>query len=444
MFSKLLEQFNSNITGLRDFVDLIQPMLDEYHKGEQEKYNNAFIPLAIAKQIHLEEDPEIKSKLKAQLDEIFDGEIEISTQPIEEDDNLENGVEREQLDNDDIEKKYAFKIKGDTSNLDDAFKFQVKSTEQKNLLYVNSFINLLSSAEWFYSQLLHFFYDQNPNSAGVKKKTLTLEELKSFGNIEDAEKYLIDSKIEGLLRSSFSDWMETLKIELKLSLGYLNDFNDELVEIYQRRNLLVHNGGVINSIYLSKVDNNLLQSNEIGTKLSVDEEYLDNAINKIHVLFSLIACELWKKQQPDDEERSNFLMDLNFGYLKRSEWSIAKLPNIFLKNDAKQPTIPRTYAQLNCWLCDKRLKNEKELKKELDKVDYSDKTIVIQLALASLKDEEELFFKLLPKAIDSDELSALSFFDFPIFEEMRKGQTYEKFKSENLKIKTYLEENNIA
>lgn len=444
MFSKLLEQFNSNITGLRDFVDLIQPMLDEYHKGEQEKYKNAFIPLAIAKQIHLEEDPETKSKLQAQLDEIFDGEIEISTHIIEVDDNQEDGIQNEELDNSDIEKKFAFTIKGDTSKIDDAFKFQVKSTEQKNLLYVNSFINLLSSAEWFYSQLLHFFYDQNPNSAGVKKKTLTLEELKSFGNIEDAEKYLIDSKIEGLLRSSFSDWMETLKTELKLSLGYLNDFNDELVEIYQRRNLLVHNGGVINSIYLSKVHNNLVEKSEIGTKLTVDEEYLDNAINKIHVLFSLIACELWKKQLPEDEERSNFLMELNFGYLKRNEWSIAKLPNVFLKNDAKQPTIPRTYAQLNCWLCDKRLQFDNKLKSELDKVDYSDKTIVIQLALASLKDEEEVFFKLLPKAIDSDELLVSSFFDFPIFEEMRQGEKYDKFKSENLKIKSYLEENNVA
>jgi len=441
MFSKLLEQFNSNITGLRDFVDLIQPMLDEYHKSEQEKHQSAFAPLAIAKQIHLEEDPETKSKLQSELDAIFDGEIEITTHPYidsGEEDNESTDVDEDE------EKRFSFNIKGDTSKIDDAFEFQVKSTEQKNLLYVNSFINLLSSAEWFYSQLLHFFYDQNPSSAGVKKKTLTLEELKSFGSVEDAEKYLIDSKIEGLLRSSFTDWMENLKTELKLSLGYLKEFNDELVETYQRRNLLVHNGGVVNSIYLSKVNDTLLDDIKIGDRLTVDEEYLDNAISKIHVLFSLIACELWKKQLPEDEDRSNILMDLNFGYLKRKEWSIAKLPNVFLKNDAKQPTIPKTYAQLNCWLCDKRLENLKELKKELDSIDYSDKTIVIQLALASLMDNEEHFYKLLPKAIDSDELTVMSFFEFPIFDEMRNGEKYEEFISQNDKVKKHLAENNVA
>ncbi len=433
MFLKLLNQFNSNINGLREFVELIQPMLDEYHKSEREKYDKAFLPLAIAHKIHLEEDEDLKLKLKNELNEMFDGEIEVTTKPLDEEDKEEE-----------VEKKLAFRIKGDTSKIDDAFDFQVKSSEQQDLLYVNSFINLLSSAEWFYSQILHFYYDQNPNSAGVKKKTLTLEELKSFGSVEDAEKYLIDSKIEGLLRSSFSDWMETLKIEVKLGLGYLDDFNDELIEIYQRRNLLVHNGGIVNSIYLSKVSQNLREKVETGVKLTVDETYLDNAINKIHVLFSLIACELWKKQLPEDDERSDYLMSLNYQYLKRKNWNIAKLPNIFLSGDAKQPTIPKTYAKLNCWLCQKRTNDSTELKKELEKVDFSDKTIIIQLALASLKDDEETFFKLLPKAINSDELDPESLFDFPIFEEMRENKKFEDFQKENEKIIEYLKEKNVA
>lgn len=434
MFSKLLHQFNSNINGLREFVELIQPMLDEYHKSEREKYDKAFLPLAIAHKIHLEDDEELKLKLKEELNEMFDGEIEVTTKSLDEEDN----------ESEEDGKKLSFKVKGDTSKIDDAFEFQVKSSEQKDLLYVNSFINLLSSAEWFYSQILHFFYDQHPNAAGVKKKTLTLEELKSFGTVEDAEKYLIDSKIEGLLRSSFSEWIETLKTELKLSLGYLDDFDDELIEIYQRRNLLVHNGGIVNSIYLSKVSQSLIENVETGNKLTVDENYLDNAIGKIHVLFSLIACELWKKQLPEDDERSDYLMSLNYQYLKRKNWNIAKLPNLFLSGDAKQPTIPKTYAKLNCWLCEKRSNDNKELRKELEKVDFSDKTIIIQLALASLKDDEDSFFMLLPKAVNSDELDPESLFDFPIFEEMRSNKKFEDFQIENEKIIKYLKEKNVA
>lgn len=430
MYSELLERFKSSIEGLRDFVDLIQPMLNEYHKKEFEKHDKAFEPLAIAEQIQKEEDEKKKSQLQERLREIFDGEIEVVTKDVESTES-ENNQESEPEN-----KKFAFRVKGDTSKIDAAFEFRVKSNEQKNLLYVNSLISLLSSAEWFYSQLLHFFYDKNPHVAGIKKKTLTLEELKSFGSIEDAEKYLIDSKIEGILRSSFTDWIDTLKNELNLGLGYLNDFRDELVEIYQRRNLFVHNGGVVNSIYLSKVPNS---KNSIGDILSVEEDYLDNAIDKIHVLFSLIACELWKNDSPKDEERANFLMDLNYGYLKQAKWTAAKLPNTFLSKDAEQPVIPKTYAQLNCWLCEKRLYGLDKVKAELEKQDFSDKSVVIQLALESLRENEKSFFQLLPRAINSEELPVKYLFDFPILEEMRATTSFEEFVDSNEKVKEYKE-----
>jgi hypothetical protein len=431
MYLELLERFKSSIGGLRDFVDLIQPMLNEYHKKEFEKHNKAFEPLAIAEQIQKEEDALKKTQLQDRLKEIFEGEIEVVTKDIENNVS-ENG---EQID-DSTEKKFAFRVKGDTSKIDAAFEFRVKSSEQKNLLYVNSLISLLSSAEWFYSQLLHFFYDTNPHVAGIKKKTLTLEELKSFGTIEDAEKYLIDSKIEGLLRSSFSDWIDTLKSELGLSLGYLSDFKNELIEIYQRRNLFVHNGGIVNSIYLSKV---MESDKSIGDRLTVNEGYLDNAIDKIHVLFSMIACELWKNDLPEDEERAGFLMDLNYGYLKQGKWVVAKLPNTFLSKDVKQPVIPRTYAQLNCWLCEKRMKGLDKVRAELDKQDFSDKSILIQLALSALKEDEKTFFSLLPKAINSEELPVKYLFDFPILEEMRATKSFEEFIDKNEKVKEYKE-----
>lgn len=430
MYSELLERFKSSIDGLRDFVDLIQPMLNEYHKKEFEKHDKAFEPLAIAEQIQKEEDNEKKDQLQARLKEIFDGEIEVVTKDVESPD----VEDEEKTENDN--KKFAFRVKGDTSKIDAAFEFRVKSSQQKNLLYVNSLISLLSSAEWFYSQLLHFFYDKNPHVAGIKKKTLTLEDLKSFGSIEDAEKYLIDSKIEGLLRSSFTDWIDTLKSELSLGLGYLNDFKDELVEIYQRRNLFVHNGGVVNSIYLSKVPNS---KNSIGDRLTVEEDYLDNAIDKIHVLFSLIACELWKNDFPKEEERADFLMDLNYGYLKQGKWTVAQLPNTFLSKDAQQPVIPKTYAQLNCWLCEKRLKGFDKIKPELDKQDFSDKSIVIQLALEALKENEEAFFQLLPRAINSEELPVKYLFDFPILEEMRNTTSFTEFVESNEKVKEFKE-----
>jgi len=425
MFEKLLDQFDNNIMGLRDYVDLIQPILDEYHKKEQEKHDEAFLPFALAQKIEVEDDPYKKEELQEKLKEVFDGEIEVKVE------NLESSEEEP-------DKRFSFKVRGDTTKIDEAFEFQIKSTTQRNLLYVNSLISLLSSAEWFYSQLLHFYYDEHPNSAGIKNKTLTLEELKTFGSVSDAEKYLIDSKIENLLRSGFSDWINTLKSELKLGLGYITDFEDELIEIYQRRNLLVHNGGIVNSIYLSNVSKDFSEQISIEDKLTVDENYLENAISKIHVIFSLIACELWKKAAPKDARRADFLNEISYYYLKREEWEIAHLPNIFLKRDAKLPTIPKTVAELNCWLCLKRLEDPQKLISDIKDVDYSDKTILLKLALHALREEDDEFFIYLPRAIDNGDLKIEYLFDFPILEEMRNTEKFEKFIAENEKVQEYL------
>jgi hypothetical protein len=272
---------------------------------------------------------------------------------------------------------------------------------------------------------------------------LTLEELKTFGSVSDAEKYLIDSKIENLLRSGFYDWIDTLKTELKLGLGYISDFEDELIEIYQRRNLLVHNGGIVNSIYLSNVSKRYSEQFDIDDKLTVDEIYLENAISKIHVIFSLIACELWKKAAPKDVDRADFLNEISYYYLKRAEWKIAHLPNIFLKKDAKLPTIPKTVAELNCWLCLKRLENPQKLISDIEDVDYSDKTILLKLALHALREEEDEFFLYLPKAIDSGDLKIEHLFNFPILEEMRNTKKFEIFITENDKVQDYLKSNEI-
>ena len=307
------------------------------------------------------------------------------------------------------------------------------------MLYKNSLISLLSSVEWFFSQILHFHYDKYPDSAGIKKKTLTLEELKSFSSLKDAEHYLIDDKIEGILRGSLKDWFEVLKSELGLKLSYLSTFEDELIEIYQRRNLLVHNGGIINSIYLSKVSDKYKIDISVGDRVSVTKEYLERAISLLHALFTLIACELWKKVEQCEELRASITMDLGYDYLKKEMWAIAESVNIFLCNDKKMPIASRTAAQINIWLAKKQNGKFEEVKKEVEEADFSDKSKVFQVALFALREEIEPFFSLLPHVLKIEELLPSELMEFPVFSNMREKEEFRTFIKENEIMKLYIE-----
>jgi Asp-tRNA(Asn)/Glu-tRNA(Gln) amidotransferase C subunit len=434
MFKIYIDNYHESIEGLKDFVELIDPFLFEHSKKVAEQHEDKLMPLHIARLRFLEQDEEKKEEYTKQLNEIFEGEIEVDTLKSEDDDSTETGVKNKR-------KGFSFKFKGDTSQIDEAFQKLSKTANQKELLFKNSLISLLSSVEWFYSQILHFHYDKFPDSAGIKKKTLTLEELKLFNNFKDAENYLIDEKIESILRASFKEWLDVLRSELSLKMTYLTDFEDELIEIYQRRNILVHNGGTVNSIYLSKVKEKYKKGIQIGDKMSVSEEYLERAISLLHTTFTLIACELWKKLEPNEEERCKVIMELGYEYLKKGMWDISEISSLFLCTDKKMPIASRTAAQLNFWLSKKRSGKFEDVKKEVEDEDFSDKAKVFQAALHSLREETDAFFFLLPQIIKTEELEPKELMEFPIFSSMREKEEFKLFIENNEKMVDFFKVN---
>lgn len=437
MLKDYILNFHENLQGQRDFIALIDPFLDDYRKKVNEKHDNAFRPFELARKKHMAETEEEKNKYDEELKQIFDGDIEVILP-----DNNEEVVENEQKDNHGIKpkrKSIRFKFKGDTSAIDEAFKELAKTTFHKEQLYKNSLIGLLSTVEWFFSQILHFYYDKYPAAAGIKNKTLTLDDLKSFGSIKDAEEYLIESKIEEILRGSIKDWFKVLKEEVKLGMGYKDKYEEELIEIYQRRNLLVHNGGIVNSIYLSKISDKYKDGLKIADKIEVSKKYLDSAIAKLELVFTLIACELWKKLNDDDEERSHILMNLGYKFLLSKNWDVSECANYFVWGDKKVSIASRTVAQLNVWLCKKESGKYGEIKKEVESADFSDKSLIFQVALAALKGDKGFFFEHLPQVLRTEELSPKDLFEFPILREMRETEEFEKFKQEDETIIKHLE-----
>ena len=420
MFRKFISEFENNIQGLREFVELINPILEEHRK--KIKSENAFKlePITLAIQKHLEEDAEKKEELDKRFKEVFDGDIKVEI---------------------DEEKNISFSIKGDTTSIDEAFEKMGKTNLQIEQLYKSSLMSLLSSVEWFFSQILHHHYDNHSSSAGINKKTITLDDLKSFDTIKDAENFLIDQKIESVLRGSFSDWKKVLKEEIGLKLGYLDEYQEELIEIYQRRNLIVHNGGIINSIYLSKISDKLKKGKKTGDKLQVSKKYLDDAIDKLHLVFILISSELWKKIEPENEHRGKYIMILGYDYLVKNNWRVSRTANQFLFFDKKMSVASRTAAQLNIWLCDKEEKGFNELEKQIKDVDFSDKSLLFQVGLSALKQENQFCVKSFPSLLNSEDLKPEDIMEFPILKEVRECEKFDEFITSDKMMIEYIKSN---
>jgi hypothetical protein len=189
---------------------------------------------------------------------------------------------------------------------------------------------------------------------------------------------------------------------------------------------------------LSKVSGAYKKDLKIGDRIVVSEKYLERAIALMHSTFTLIACELWKKLEPNEELRCSISMNLGYEYLCKETWDVSEMASTFLCQDKKMPISSRTAAQLNFWLSKKNSGKIEEIKKELEEADFSDKAKVFQAALFALRDEDKNFFSLLPQVIKTEELEPLELFEFPIFKSMRGKKEFKAFIKHDPIIIAYL------
>lgn len=163
MLNEHIIDFNENIIALRDFVDLIDPFLTKKME-EHDKYIRPFVVSALVDEV-LEKGEDINDEHKQLM---IDYKEEVSKNIIEKFEEIP-----------DI--KFGRKTHGSKSEIfasipisDNKFSqhFENLNKNQNHieLLYTNALISTLSSVEWFFSRLLHYFYDRHPESEGFKKK----------------------------------------------------------------------------------------------------------------------------------------------------------------------------------------------------------------------------------------------------------------------------------
>ncbi|MCZ6718086.1 MAG: hypothetical protein O6944_02890 [Gammaproteobacteria bacterium] len=410
MLEKPIRQFNDNLEGLRDFVDMVSGFLKQKWEDDLSEDPIGFTPLMLAFS-ELEPDLfELDETKKEKLKTLFGDKIEVDIEESGEDEH----------------KKVKLTIgKGSQKRFHDAMSIFKKVTTRKENLYHSSLISLISAVERFFAELMHTYYDRNPDAVGLKDKLLSLEDLNAIGSIEDARKYIVDGRVESVLRGSFNDWLGFVKQKMNLSASYISDHKEELVEACQRRNLLVHNGGVVNSSYVKNYPKSLGEVPGIGMQLGVSPEYLEDKISRFERCFILIAAELWKKYEHDNDARGSLLNDIAFNHLERERWKIAESLSYFTVRDKALSESVRLIAQVNFWQSKKWQGMYESVRAEVDSADLSAKEPIYLLAKYVLQEDYEQALQLMPTIIESGKLDIEQVQNWPLFRMLRSERENE-------------------
>ncbi len=422
MFIKEISEFTMSLDALLAYNEYIEPLVWENVKNSFKKEAIVMESLKFTfeklEQLPQKADEKDVQKVKEEVANFFVGEVDFQY-------NDENG--------------WAILTKEEDSiRVDKAVKNIKILEKQIELMYKSILINLVSTAECFLGDILKKYFSTYKGEIVGKliskqDKIYTITELEEFESIEEAKEYIIDKKIGSLFRGSFEDWIVFLKDKMSLSMGYMDADKDTMVEIFQRRNLFIHNNGIINRIYISKVKNKYRYSDNIGEKIVLKKDYISNAIFLLQKNLILIAFELWKKREHEDKKRSRFFQELSFKYLEQGKWELLESATNFVVRDTIAPDTILKVAQINLWLSEKRL--GKLNKCVVEKTDFSTSKIEYRICQKALLDKNDEAIHLIKRALDTNQIDMKTIYEWPVLSELRDTKEFKQMlKEKNIEI----------
>lgn len=297
-----------------------------------------------------------------------------------------------------------------------------KFAEMPTIHANNTLITLITRFEDFISRLISCVYKMYPQQY-LDKQTISFSEIVDCGVNEIREK-IVYREVDAMMRKSYTEWF-------KLFEGHGFSFTscktemDDLKEIYARRNIIVHNEGKVNDIYLKNTGKT---NAKIGEVLDVDRTYLKKAFHTIRIIVFSIMIEATKIVQSDKDEYLYSIFSIAFELLKQREYMLCKHVFCAIKQNKYGSESTRKLSQVNYWLAQKGLNGIKSIEDEVRKFDVSALSKEFSMAKQLLLDNYDEATALVTELFDKGDVTANVLQEWPLFIDYRETEQYKAFQ----------------
>lgn len=296
------------------------------------------------------------------------------------------------------------------------------SKNQRDILYSGSLMLLVTYFEGTIAKILKTDLQRHPKRLSLDTKTVSYKMLELSNSIEDVRNLLIEDEVMAMMYKSVSDWIEYFRKNIKLKLDYATNVLPELIEIIARRNIIVHNEGIVNNQYMNIVLKDYRSNVKIGDFLFVDKQYILNAINLVESICMSIILEIWISEGGKDHKEIEKILAIIFDeYLIFENWEKAKiLYEVCLKSNKLQ-LADELICKINRWQCYKWMDRFNEIEKEVKDLDVTACQPRYKLGVLALLDKYEDFFAYYE---EQDDLKEDELREWPLFRGVRNNETY--------------------
>ncbi|MFE3017821.1 hypothetical protein [Streptomyces sp. NPDC059256] len=297
----------------------------------------------------------------------------------------------------------------------------VKADPREDMLRKSLLVSAVSTFEVLFGRLAERVYRVNKSALNESEYKFSLQELAEFASMDDAREFLVERRIAALMRDSVDGWGRWLGKAVKgVSMEDLPIDWPSTREVFARRNLVVHNGGVVNRIYLSIINDLGGNGGEVklGAKLKIDKQYFAEGVQGLLALGILLSADVaGKLHKREARELSSVLIRISDIAVRRKAWSVVEaLSAYLLRGDLNRGVHLR--AQLLSWTARRGKYGPDAIRGEVEEWDVSGLSEEFVHCKKVLIGESEEAVRLIEELLARQKLTLIDLATNPIYAEV--------------------------
>ena len=150
----------------------------------------------------------------------------------------------------------------------------------------------VSLFEYYIKDVVEDIYLRKSDVFKTMSKSVTYEKLLTFSDLNELHKYIIEKECHSLGYMSYEELSNYFLKLFKIDFSKSGIRQEDLVETFATRNVLVHNRGIVNRSFLQKVKK---KRYKLGNKIEVTEKIMLKSLDSIEKHLKYIDSCVVKK-----------------------------------------------------------------------------------------------------------------------------------------------------
>ena len=330
------------------------------------------------------------------------------------------------------EEKVEGAAKGIVSLIKSQVATQYLNRNQTEILYKTSFVMLISYFDYLMSDIIWCYYKMFPGALSDKsgkELSISLDDLKRCDDKDEAVDYILSRKVDSVLYRNLNNQLNFFSSEFNIGLNKGIVKWNAINEAVERRNLVVHNSGIVNRRYINNVKR-LAKGIKKDDVLDVDARYWKTIFEEVLLAGIVLAENCWRKWlRKETESAGDILVNEAGKAIYRENWNLLERLCLYAKGIPLSDGVDIDTIEIYYCHALKKLGKKDKMEAELKKFRRKELSPLIMAMVCALVDDKDGFYKCVEGLAELGKPSKESFiqgFDWPTLMDIRKDEDYEK------------------